>query len=217
MTPLFTQTFIQVSKLLMVAAVFAFLMVNNVHAQATQQPPETVVKNTVNQLVNNIQTNRAVYRADTNALYKMVENTLVPSIHVQRMSDLILGKNARRATAAQRTAFADEFKIFLIRSYATALLDYTGNEKVNYLPIEMAPGADKVAVKAELIAGDGQAYPINLYMSNRKDTSWRAYNMEVAGINFVSTYRATFGEIIASKGIDGLIAELRKKNAKLGG
>jgi len=181
-----------------------------------EQTPDVVVKQTVDQLVNNIQTNRAVYAADTDALYAMVENTLVPSIHVQRMSNLILGKNARRASNEQKAAFAQEFKTFLIRSYATALLEYTGNEKVKYKPVKIEPGADKVAVKAELIASDGQAYPINLYMSNRKDTRWRAYNMEVAGINFVSTYRATFGEIVAKKGVDGLVADLRQKNQKLG-
>ena len=51
-------------------------------------------------------------------------------------------------------------------------------------------------------------------MSNRRDTSWRAYNMDVAGINFVATYRSTFGDIIANKGVAGLIDELRTKNAK---
>jgi len=50
----------------------------------------------------------------------------------------------------------------------------------------------------------------------RGDTKWRAYNVEVGGINFVSTYRANFGAVIAQKGIDGLIADLKQKNAKLG-
>lgn len=198
-------------------AVFALvlgctLLTQNVLAS---QSPDVVVQSTVNQIVNNIQANRAAYRADANKLYKMVEDTLVPAVHVDRMSGLILGKNARSASAAQKSAFASEFKTFLIRSYATALLDYTGNEKVNYLPVDLKDGADKVAVKAELIASDGQKYSINLYMSNRSDTRWRAYNIEVAGINFVSTYRANFGGIIAAKGIDGLIADLKQKNAKL--
>ncbi len=193
----------------------AFVFVSPIAIADSQSPAETVVKTTVNKLVNNIQTNRALYKSNTQALYDMVENTLVPAIHVQRMSNLILGKSARRATQEQKVAFANEFKTFLIRSYATALLDYTGDQKVNYFPVEAAPGADKVAVRGELISSSGQAYPISLFMSNRKDTSWRAYNMDVAGINFVSTYRATFGEIIAAKGVDGLINDLKQKNAKL--
>lgn len=183
-------------------------------AQA-MQAPEVVVKATVDQIVQNIQTNRAAYRADNNKLYSMVERVLIPTIHVERMANLILGRdNSKLATPAQKTAFAAEFKTFLMRSYATALLEYTGKEKVVYEPVTLAPGADKVIVKAALVASDGQSYPVNLYMSNRRDTSWRAYNIDVAGINFVSTYRSTFGDIIANKGVGGLIDELRTKNAK---
>jgi len=178
------------------------------------QAPDQVVKTTVDRIINNIQANRAVYSKDSNKLYAMVEEVLVPSLHVDRMSNLILGKSAKKATKAQKKAFSQEFKTFLMRSYATALLEYTGNEDVIYEPVKLAPGADKVTVRATLVASDGQRYPVNLFMSNRRDTQWRAYNMEVARINFVSTYRSTFGDIIARKGVDGLIAELRTKNSK---
>jgi phospholipid transport system substrate-binding protein len=177
--------------------------------------PDQVVRETVDSIVKNIQNNRETYRSNTNALYAMVENTLVPAIHVPRMANLILGRAASQsATPAQKDAFAAEFKTFLLRSYATALLEYTGSEKVVYEPTAVAPGADKVTVKAALVASSGSRYPVSLYMSNRKDSQWRAYNLEIAGINFVSTYRATFGEIIARKGVDGLIADLRVKNAR---
>jgi len=69
-------------------------------------------------------------------------------------------------------------------------------------------------VNAKLVASSGESFPISLFMSNRKDTRWRAYNMEVAGINFVSTYRLTYGGIIKQKGIDGLIADLNSKNTR---
>lgn len=182
---------------------------------AAMKAPEQVVKETVNTMVNNIQANRDVYTKDSNKLYQMVDSVLVPTIHVERMANLILGReNSKLATEQQKKVFAAEFKTFLMRSYAAALLEYTGNEKVVYEPVERAPNADKVTIKAKLVAADGQSYPISLFMSNRRDTQWRAYNIEVANINFVGTYRATFGDIIARKGIEGLIADLRDKNAK---
>ena len=184
----------------------------------SMQSPDAVVKETVDRMVNNIQTNRVDYQKDNNKLFAMVEEVLVPALHVERMSNLILGrKNSETSTAEQKQAFAEAFKTFIMRSYATALLEYTGKEKVIYDPVVLAPDADKVTIKAKLVASDGQTYPINLYMSNRRDTHWRAYNLEVAGINFVQTYRATFGAIIAEKGVDGLIAELLTKNSKTAG
>lgn len=182
---------------------------------AVQKAPQDVVKDTVNAIVTNIQANRGLYEQDTPALYKMVEDTLVPALHISRMSNLILGRDVSRSSSdAQKNAFAEEFKTFLMRSYATALLEYTGNEKVVYDEVKPNDRGDKVLVKATLIASNGQDYPMSLYMSNRKDTQWRAYNVEVAGINFISTYRSTFGSIIAKKGIDGLITDLREKNAQ---
>lgn len=207
------QNFKKFTALLVVTAAWAF----TVQAQAMESP-DVVVKRTVDMMVSKIQANRAAYNQDTQKLYAMVNRVLVPTIHVQRMSNLILGRdNSRLATPAQKEEFATEFKTFLMRSYATALLEYTGSEKVTYEAVNLAPNADKVTVKAKLVAADGQSYPINLYMSNRRDSSWRAYNIEVAGINFVSTYRSTFGDIIERKGIDGLIGELKNKNAKLAG
>lgn len=181
-------------------------------ARAEMVPPETVVKNTVDSMVTNIQSNRALYESDTTALYKMVEDTLIPAIHVPRMSKLILGRYVKSATAEQIEAFSSEFQTFLMRSYATALLEYTGDEKVNYLPSKVSESGDKVVINAQLTSADGETYPISLYMSNRRDTSWRAYNMEVAGINFISTYRATFKTTLESRGVQGLIDDLKAKN-----
>lgn len=194
-----------------VASVLALGIVSSAHASET---PEALVQRTVDGLVKNIQQNRATYKADNGALYKMVDEVLLPAIHEERISALVLGKNWRKASPEQQKVFVSEFKTFLMRSFAPAMLEYSG-EKVNYLPSETLKGGDRKVVKAELVSLSGEAFPVNLYMSNRKDTRWRAYNIEVAGINFVAQYRQTFGEIVSQKGVDGLISELKAKNANL--
>ena len=177
--------------------------------------PEQVVRDTVDSMVSQLQANRAEYKANNQALYDMLDQTLLPALHVPRMADLILGKQyARSASASQKEAFVSEFKTFLLQSYATGLLNATGKEKVIYEPVNLKPGSDKVKVKASLVSSSGEAYPIILSMSNRKDTQWRAYNLDVAGINFIRTYRSSFAQTLQEKGIDGLIADLRAKNVR---
>ena len=176
--------------------------------------PEQVVKDTVNTMVNAIRENRVVYKEDEQALYSMLDNTLIPAIHMPRMTDQILGKAyARSSTKEQKAEFAEVFKNFIITTYASGLLSATGKEKVIYQPVNLKPGQDIVKIEAELLSASGEAYPINLYMSNRKDTRWRAFNIEVAGVNFVRNYRSTFKPVLDQKGIDGLIADLRKKTS----
>jgi len=194
-----------------------FFLVLTVLAFAPQvfamKAPEQVVRETVDSMVSKLHTNRALYKSDNRALYNMLEETLIPALNVPRMADLILGKEvARSASQAQKNAFVVEFKRFLLQSYATGLLNATGKEKVVYAPVNIKPGADKVKIKASLVASDGSEYPITLSMSNRGDDRWRAYNMEVVGINFIRTYRASFAATLQQKGIDGLISDLRAKN-----
>lgn len=175
--------------------------------------PEQVVSDTFNVLISNIEANREAYRADPVALYTMVEEVLTPAIHVQSIANKVLGKHVRNASNAQKRDFAEEFKKMLLNSYAVLLLDYSGQELV-LKPSEVR-GEDRVIVRTELVSGTQEAIPIVFYMSNRGENHWRARNLEGAGVNFVTTYRTTFGQIIAKKGLDGLIAELREKNAGL--
>ena len=143
----------------------------------------------------------------------MLEETLIPAIHMPRMADQILGKTySKTSSAEQKAEFANAFKNFILVTYASGLLSATGKEQVNYKPMKLKPGGDIVKIEAELVSAAGESYPINLYMSNRKDTRWRAFNIEVAGVNFVRNYRSTFKPILDQKGIQGLIEDLRNKS-----
>lgn len=194
---------------------FALLLLMSAVAGQAQamKSPDLVVKETVDSMVSQLEANRALYASNTQALHGMLEQTLVPALNVPRMANLILGRDiAKSASAAQKQAFAKEFKAFLLQTYATGLLNATGSEKVVYEPVNLKPGADRVKVKATLVASDGAQYPIVLSMSNKGDSQWRAYNMEVVGINVIRTYKASFAATLQKKGIDGLIADLRAKN-----
>lgn len=40
---------------------------------------------------------------------------------------------------------------------------------------------------------------------------WKIYDLEVAGVSLVQTYRAQFSEIVATAGADKLFDKLRKR------
>ena len=187
-----------------------FLVSMNVYAQT---PPQQVIQQAVDKAVAQLEARKDEFSADKNKLFNMVDEVLLPAIHFQRMSKLVLAKHWRSANEQQRNAFAEEFKTLLMRTYATALLEYTGKEEIVYKPVDAKPDADKVVVKTEFIATSGEAFPVDYYLSNRKDTRWRIYNVKINGVDVVSNYRATYDSIINNKGIDGLIDDLRQKNA----
>ena len=190
------------------------LFVSSTLSANANKPPEDVVMDTFKQLISNIDANRAAYQANPAALYTMVEQVLTPAIHVESIAGKILGPHIRSATPAQKRAFAEEFKKTLLYSYAVLLLEYTGQNLV--LKPSRVIGDDRVVVNTELISANGEgSIPIVFFMSNRGEPNWRARNLEGAGINFVTTYRATYSQNIARNGIDAVVAELRAKNAAL--
>ena len=50
------------------------------------------------------------------------------------------------------------------------------------------------------------------FETDESGNRYRVYNVAVEGASLVTVYRNQFGETIKSKGIDGLIAELKAKN-----
>ena len=59
------------------------------------------------------------------------------------------------------------------------------------------PGAESVIVEYDLAKGD---------------SGWKVFDIRVAGISLVATYRSTFAEEVRNHGIDGLISTLSARN-----
>ena len=202
----------------LITLIVSAFMVLSVQAQdvAGQKAPELVAKDTITAVIEDIQANKELYQNDSEAMYKMIEEKLIPSIHVTRMAGLIVGRKIREASTEQQIEdFAKEFQTLLIKTNALALLGFIDNETaVSFDEIKLKPGADRVKVNGTMVGAGGNEYQISLHMSNKDDTQWRAYNMIVAGTNIIGINRSTFQPILKKKGIDGLTETLREKNAK---
>lgn len=189
------------------------------NAMAAKTPDE-VARETFDNVVSQIQANRGVYEKDSAALYDMLEEYLLPSLNLGFMVDLILGKELATSTpASQHKELVDEFKVLLLRTYASGILYATGDDEVVYEKVDLAPDAYRADLNVKLVTANGGDFPIKLKMTTRngrwsKEDSgqWRAYNLIVAGQNIARLYRATFARTLKEQGVEGLINNLRTKN-----
>jgi phospholipid transport system substrate-binding protein len=53
------------------------------------------------------------------------------------------------------------------------------------------------------------------YNLEKTESSWKVYDVSVAGISLVTTYRETFAQEVRNGGIDGLINAISSKNRSL--
>ena len=147
-------------------------------------------------------------------IYDMVNELVIPRFDFISMSKWVLGKHWKTASETQRLKFIAQFKALLIRTYARALLEYSG-QNIKYYPIEQNPQSNLAVVKTELTSSSNTKLPI-LYRMHQKNEEWKVIDIAVDGVSLVTTYRGSFATQIKKNGFDSLLNELSKKNEILG-
>lgn len=176
--------------------------------------PQTLVKQTTEKVLAEIQAKKQELTNNPAKIYPLVDEILLPRFDFKLISRLTLGDSWKTATDSEKEAFITEFRELLVRTYATALLSYSGQE-IEYPPVRSAPNASKVKVKTKVKSAGSTAVPIDysLYLSKAKQ-DWMVYDITIDGVSLVSTYRSNFGSQIRRNKLAGLIADLKEKNAK---
>ncbi len=184
-----------------------------VHAQA-QTPPDQLVRATTEEILRLLKANREVYQRDKSALYAMVDKEVLPHFDFERMSQWVLGRYWRTATPEQRERFVKEFRDLLVRTYATALLNYR-DEKVVYLPFTGKPDDKQVIVRTEIKQTSGAPnIPISYSFYNKGGADWKVYDVSIEGVSLVTNYRTTYADKIRRDGLDALIASIAKTSTQ---
>ncbi len=187
---------------------FFLLPVGVVSANA---PAQQMVMDTTSKMLSLIESEREKIKASPVYIYELVEGVVLPHFDFDRMGRLVLGKHWRSTNEAQRAQFTKEFSFLLVRTYATAMMDYSGQEVI-YLPFREGQDNGDVVVRTEIDQKGGFPIPID-YSLHFKDGEWKVFNVKIDAVSLVLNYRTTFSsEIRNLGGIDGLIAQLKKRN-----
>lgn len=168
---------------------------------------KTNVKNVLTILKKDNGKNTAQVRAEA-------ERYALPFFDFQRMTALAVGKEWRNATPAQQAALTTEFQNLLIRVYSGNMIAFkTANVNVQDKPIVNNNGRE-IVVQSIVVMPDAQK-PVQMdYTTYQSGNKYRVYNVSVEGASLVTVYRNQFNEEIRKNGIDGLIKQLKDKNAK---
>ena len=172
--------------------------------------PDELVRKTADDVISIIKQDKDIQAGDTNKIYKLAEEKILPNFDFERISRLVLGKAWRTATDDQKTQFKYEFKNLLLRTYAVALSKYK-DQKIKYKPLRMKPTDEIVTVKTEIIQSGAQPIDVD-YALAKQDNSWLVIDIIIEGVSLVTNYRSQFASEIKRNGMDSLIKELANKN-----
>lgn len=182
-------------------------------ASAAMSPIE-LVRQTTDELLARFTENRKALKSDKERLFQMVDEIVVPHFNINRMARYVLGQHWGDATAEQKERFIAEFKTQLIRTYGTALFEYTGEQEIIYKPFRHEEGDEQAVVKTEVPQTDGPNIPVE-YRMVLNDGKWQVWDVVIENLSTVQNYRAQYGTVVNARGLDGLITSLSEKNRKL--
>ena len=198
--------------------VFAFALVIGVAASAgvtaqTAAAPDQVVQGIADDLGKAIDGHQAELKNDREKLIKMIDGILLPHFDIDYASILVLGQSARTATPEQRARFAKAFYNSIAHRYAEGLLNYTRG-RVRVLPSKGDMNDKRTIVRTEVVLDDGKTLPVDYAFRKTQDGSWKAYDVIIEGISYITNYRNQVGAEIAKSGLDALIARLETQGEK---
>jgi phospholipid transport system substrate-binding protein len=149
---------------------------------------------------------KAVDKAHRN---EWISAIISPIFAYPTMAKLSLGKKHwSTLSAEQRATFSSLFIARLQESYLDKLNIYS-DEEVSYG--EPRSLGKKVQVPTTLLSKDNRI--AMLYKFYRSATGWKIYDVEIAGVSVIQTYRAQFDGVLSTGTIDDLLKKLSTNGA----
>jgi phospholipid transport system substrate-binding protein len=172
--------------------------------------PDAVTRAPIIDAIDRIMQDPEFQTADPAKAAALVETRLLPLFDFVHMTQLAVARNWRLATAEQQRVLTEEFKTLLVRTYSTLLTKY-GQHVIDFKRLHAAPLATDVSIRSE-VKPPGQERMTLDYAMEKTPAGWKIYDVKVAGVRLVTTYRDVFAEKVRDGGVDGLINFLADEN-----
>lgn len=185
------------------------MMVLPLYAFAIQSPVAQMQKE-ANQMISQLEANKANLK-NLNVIRRIVNNTLLPSVDLDRMAASVVGQAWRTATPAQRSDFKKQFSDLVTTTYAAALSSYN-DDKVLFQPVRgNYEDRQTLRVASVIVRKTGQRIPVT-YDLVRDGSAWKVYDFSIENISMVQSYRSQFSSVLAQGGMPALLQRLRAHN-----
>ena len=179
----------------------SLVLISLMATAAPDRSPEQVIRDSVDELMGQIEGKRDYYASNLDELEALVDDSLDDIANFRYIGASVMGRYFQNATPEQRTRFANVFRQTLIDTYTKGLVTFDYRE-LRVLEGQRAPRhEDQASVAMEVVAMDGTVYPVS-YTLRLADEQWKVVNVIVNGINLGLTFRNQFDQAMRDHGRD---------------
>ena len=174
---------------------------------AYAQSPNAVIEEAVTEISSQLNGRKEELASDTQALYALIDEILLPRFDRRYAAQLVLGKHWRTASDEQRVEFIDAFYNSLLRKYADGVLEFD-EDKISVLPFRGDETKSRTVVRTEVRLDDGTKVPVN-YGLVKRESGWLMFDVIIEGISYVRNFRVELNSEIQAGSLDAVIERLR--------
>jgi phospholipid transport system substrate-binding protein len=126
---------------------------------------------------------------------------------VSETAQRALGVHWQQRTPAEREEFVKLFANLLEQTYISQIDQY-GGERIAYLGEQI--DGDRAIVRARIVTKNGTEVPVESRLL-LKDNRWLIYDILIANMSLISSYRAQFDRVIRTASYEDLVKRLQSR------
>ncbi len=124
----------------------------------------------------------------------------------QTMAQISLGKTWKTLSSKEKSQFAKAFEKKIKYSYVDKLRLYN-NQKVIINALKK-PKQNRITLESQIIGKSDTYKVIYQFYKKKQKNDWFIYDVRLAGVSIVQTYRKQFSDFLKTKSFDQLLRSL---------
>jgi phospholipid transport system substrate-binding protein len=142
-----------------------------------------------------------------------VAHIATEAFDVSETAQRALGVHWQQRTPAERVEFVKLFANLLEQTYISRIDQY-GDERIAYLGEQI--DGDRAVVRARIVTKNGTEVPVDSRLL-LKDNRWLIYDILIANMSLISSYRSQFDRVIRTASYADLVKRLQSRIELLNG
>jgi len=187
--------------------VFACFSGNLFGDHITGEDPVSLVEDTTVHIFADVAENLDEYTANPETLRTLVNRNLMPLLDVDYASRLVLGRAGRGIPKEKIDEFTACMSTLLVNRYSKGLLYFGGETKLWVLPQRGELNEKLTRVRTRVTLSNGKQAPVD-YAFHKTPDGWKAFDVIVEGISYITTYRNQIMPDVQANGIDSVLERL---------
>ena len=163
---------------------------------------KSVMDSKTKKAVQTLKDKRLTQRQKETKIIKMMD----PVFSYTTMAKISLGKQWKRLSKKEKQAFTQAFERKIKHSYVDKLKLYKNQKVVTSKPKKIKKNRITLTTK---IMGNNETYKIiNAFFKKKNTNQWYIYDVKLAGVSIIQTYRKQFAAFLKTKSFKQLLNSL---------